>query len=261
MLAAALATLFFRQRSFVFVPSQNIMARPSDIGVAYDDVILRCASGARLHCWLLPGARSGKLFILLPGSIGNISHELATAGFLLDFGASLLMVDYPGYGRSAGRPNESGWYEAAEAAWNFATTEAGFEKKDILLFGRSLGCAPALDLARRHQCGGVVFHSGFTSVADLAARRFWLLPARWFCYVRMNTLGRIENCRSPILFLHPESDEVVSRDNIRRVYDRARCPKLFVSVRGGHYSSQWQSTPGIGEHFRTLMKGDTLRWN
>src|SRR5262245_47192302 len=113
---AGYGTLFFLQRSVVFVPSHDILARPSDIGAAYNDVILHCTSGVRLHCWLVPGAGTGKLFILLPGSIGNISHELATASFLRDFGASLLMVDYPGYGRSEGRPNESGWYEAAEAA-------------------------------------------------------------------------------------------------------------------------------------------------
>lgn len=252
--------LFFRQRHMVFMPSRNIIATPADIGEPFDEVRLRCKSGPVIHCWFIPGRRNGKLFIVFPGSIGNISHELATAEFLLSLGASLLMVEYPGFGRSQGEVSESGWHESAEAAWNFARTEAGFSGDSVALFGRSLGCVPALELASRQPCAGVIFHSGFTSVPDLAFHRYWPVPVHWFCYISMDTRARAANCALPILFIYPESDEIVPLKNIRAVFDCARSPKLFVTTRGSHYGNRWLSTEGVAKPFVELLEGRTAAW-
>src|SRR5919108_1334939 len=109
--------MFFRQSRIVFKPSRELLGSPSDHGLAFEDVYLPLPNGVRVHGWWIPLDDSGKLVLCFPGSIGNISHELTTASFLRRAGANVLIVDYPGFGRSEGRPSESGCYLAASAAW------------------------------------------------------------------------------------------------------------------------------------------------
>src|SRR6266849_5645552 len=96
--AAALLglSIFARQGRIVFKPAPVLLLDPSDLSLEFEDVSLRLANGVRIHGWWLQREGSRKLFLLLPGSIGNISHELKTVAFLRDLGANVFIIDYPG---------------------------------------------------------------------------------------------------------------------------------------------------------------------
>src|SRR5688572_17979995 len=67
-------------------------------------------------------------------------------------GASLIVIDYRGYGWSTGRPLASAILPDAEIAANALPDildEAGPTTSPLFLFGRSLGSAPAIHLARQ----------------------------------------------------------------------------------------------------------------
>src|SRR5262245_62200403 len=107
----------------VFKPSRSLLGDPSVLGLPFEDIFLRLPNDTRVHGWWIPCEGSRKLMLCLIGSIGNISHELNTVAFLRSLGSNVLMIDYPGFGRSEGRPTENGCYLAADAAWHFATRE------------------------------------------------------------------------------------------------------------------------------------------
>jgi fermentation-respiration switch protein FrsA (DUF1100 family) len=48
------------------------------------------------------------------------------------------------------------------------------------------------------------------------------------------SIAKVEQVHSPMLFLHSPEDEIVPYEDGHRLYDRARPPKRFVDVRGGH---------------------------
>ncbi|MCH7995733.1 MAG: alpha/beta hydrolase, partial [Planctomycetes bacterium] len=75
------------------------------------------------------------------------------------------IVGYRGYGRSSGNPGEDGL--DAEAAWRYLTETRGEWPDRIVLFGRSLGGAVAIELARRHNPAALVVESTFTNLVEV----------------------------------------------------------------------------------------------
>ena len=189
-----LSRLFIRQNSIVFRPSAPLDRTPADCGVRYDEVRLSGSDGSRLRAWWLPAEQSEQVVVYFHGSGGNLSLELPVVRFLAALGVNALLVEYPGYGGDGGRPSERGCYLAGEAAWEFVVRRRGFAAEQVILFGMSLGAAVATYLAAGRRCGGLVIHSGFTSVPDLAARLYPYLPVRPFCRTRMDNLRRIGRC-------------------------------------------------------------------
>src|SRR5579862_3192966 len=93
-----------------------------------EDITLYSADGTKLHAWWLPGSdRSAGAILHAHGNGGNISHRGHFAAALQKaIGAGVLMFDYPGYGRSEGKPSEEGCYAAGEASFNWLTANAKF---------------------------------------------------------------------------------------------------------------------------------------
>lgn len=82
------------------------------------------------------------------------------------------MVEYRGYGLSTGAPTEKGIYSDARAAIDYLYTRHDLDLNQIVLFGRSLGGAVAIDVAadpeynQKLMC--VILENTFTSIPDMA---------------------------------------------------------------------------------------------
>jgi uncharacterized protein len=246
-------TLFVRQRWIVFKPSREFTGVPSDLRLPYEDIRLTTASGMRIYGWCLEPSDSSKFIIYFAGSIGNISHELSTVAFLVSLGAAVAIVDYPGFGRSGGHPSERGCYEAAEAVWNYAVTLRRRKPEDIILFGRSLGAAVAAWLAARCPCSALVCQGGFTSIPDVAAGAYPVVPARYFCYIRFNTREHLRRCNCPVLVLHSEADTVIPFRHGLKLFEAASEPKQLLRLYGNHYGNEWQVTPALSQALRAFL--------
>ena len=157
------------------------------------------------------------------GSILPLLREYNRRGF------SVLAYDYPGYGRSTGRASEAGAYAAIDACYRYLKTDQGLTPGAIVLYGRSLGSGPTLDLASRERVGGVILENAFVS-AFRVMTRIRLLP--WDKFGNERKIGRVD---SPILVIQAEQDEVVGYWHGPRLFDAASEPKDFWSVAGaGH---------------------------
>lgn len=262
--AAAIAILlcgglYFRQYSLVFRPGPPLSRTPLDVRMAFEDVWLPIRRDIRVHGWWIPGPNGGKAAIFFHGNGRNLAHELPTLGYLHALGTNVLAIDYPGFGDSSGKARESNCYRTAEACWRYVG-QRGFRPEDVIVFGQSLGTGIATHLAAAQPCGGLVFHSGFTSVPDLAASRWPYLPVRYFCHTRMRSADRIARCRCPLLVLHSESDEVVSFHHGLKVHERHPGPKRLVRLQGGHDSLLWLENPEVAEAWRELLSGRAKQW-
>ncbi len=219
----------------VFQPTRGVDLRPEALGIEAEDVALQSGDGVRLHAFLLPGNPPGRRSLLfLHGNAGNASHRLPNAAALAQLGADVLLLDYRGYGLSEGRPSEAGVIADARAALGYLMRSRGAPRERIVLFGRSLGGAIAVALAKEGPLGGVILESTFSSLSDLArsvAGPLGSLLVRG----RFDSLARIPAVRSPLLFFHGDRDEIVDFGLGRRLYEAAPAPKTFEVIRGaGH---------------------------
>ena len=86
------------------------------------------------------------------GNGGNLTHRGRLAGNLHNsLGAGVLLFDYPGYGKSSGKPTEPGCYAAGDAAYKWLVEEKKIAANRIILCGESLGGGTAVELATKHE--------------------------------------------------------------------------------------------------------------
>ena len=252
--------LYVGQSALVFRPARPLRWTPAARGLSFDDVFLACADGVRVHGWWLPGKDAARAVLFLHGTTGNLSTELEKVEFLASLGLAVLAVDYPGYGRSDGRPSAAGCVSAARAGWRFLAGQ-GYGPGDVIIYGWSLGTAPAAALAGRERPGGLVLHGAFTSLADVIAGRYWFLPPlRPFIRLRMECLDGVRRCASPLLLLHAADDRLVPVVHARRLSEAAAGPRRLEIFPGPHDSALWRVRPGVHEAWRELIDGRIERW-
>ena len=229
--------LFIMQPRLLYypdMPGRELEATPGDVGLAYEDVALQTRDDVRLHAWFIPVERPRATVLFCHGNAGNISHRLDSIRLLHSLGLQVLIFDYRGYGRSEGAASEKGSYRDVDAAWRYLVDVRGLPEDRIILFGRSLGAAVAADLASRTRPAAVIMESAFTSVPDMAAGIYPWLPVRLLSRYRYDNLDKITQISAPLLLVHSRQDEIIPFAHGERLFERAREPKQFLEINGGH---------------------------
>jgi fermentation-respiration switch protein FrsA (DUF1100 family) len=230
----ALAAMARPADRLVYFPSRELDGgTPAVYGLAYQEVNLTAADGVALHAWWVPAPAARRAILFLHGNAGNISHRLDKLAVLAGLDASVLLLDYRGYGRSSGTPEEAGTYADADAAYAWLRRR-GIAPEAIVLYGESLGGPIAANLAARQPVGGLVLESAPTSILGVAQHHYPLLPVSWFLSARYDGLSRMSAVRAPVLILHSRRDEIVPFAMAEALYAAAAEPKRLVRLDGGH---------------------------
>ena len=235
-------------RHFIFFPSKDLIATPADVGLDFEEVVFPASDGVKLHGWYVPGEGDTTL-LWFHGNAGNVSHRV---DYLLrlhrHLAASVFIFDYRGYGRSEGSVSEEGTYLDAEGALAYLRSPQGpAPSHRLVLLGRSLGCAVAVEMATRHQVDAMILEAPFTSIRGMAKLAYPYLPAgavlRLF-NARYDSLSKIRNIHIPLLVMHGELDEIIPFEAGRELFDAANEPKRFHTI------------PGAGHNDTYLVGGD-----
>ncbi len=178
--------------------------------------------------------------------------------------ANILLVEYRGYGNSAGVPSEHGFKLDARAALEFIRTRPDLDPKRIFVFGRSLGGAVTLWLANEYPdyiCAAIVENT-FTSIQDMAITllkrvvdpKWFEKPLRLFLAVFMTSHWRsidvVPTIRVPLMFISGLSDELVPPAQMTELY-QAVAPDVYKFI---------HTVPG-GEHNTTFYQGGELYYD
>jgi fermentation-respiration switch protein FrsA (DUF1100 family) len=218
----------------IFQPSPGIDYAPAQLGIDAEEIRLTTEDGVRIHAFYLPApGGASRALLFLHGNAGNASHRLPNAALLAGLGVDVLLLDYRGYGVSEGTPSEAGVYADARAGLAWLVEERGFPTERIVLFGRSIGGAVAVDLAQDRPLAGVVLESTFSSLRALA--RGFAGPLGGLLVRGFDSEAKIARARAPLLFFHGDRDEIVDFSLGRALFDLAPSPKAFETLRGaGH---------------------------
>jgi fermentation-respiration switch protein FrsA (DUF1100 family) len=230
-----LLVLMLFENSQVYHPVRALQDWQTPPVADIQDVSLLSADGTRLHAWWLPCPGSKSALLYLHGNAGNLSHRgssLVKIREVLHVG--VLIVDYPGFGKSEGKPSEAGCYAAGQASYDWLVQEQKIDPKQILLFGASLGGGVAVELASRQDHRALILIKTFTSLPDVGQHIFPWLPVRWVMRNRFDNLGKITQCQRPVFFGHGTSDELIPYSQGRKLFEAANQPKEFFVLEGGH---------------------------
>ncbi|MCK6556742.1 alpha/beta hydrolase [Candidatus Binatia bacterium] len=220
---------------FIFYPDRVLIGTPAAMGVRFEDIEFPAADGTKLHGWFVRGTRPETL-LWFHGNAGNISHRIEPLRLLIEnVGANVFMVDYRGYGRSAGSPSEAGVYSDARGALAYLRGRSDVAADGIVYFGQSLGSGVAIELATHDPPRGLILETPFTSVRAMAST-LMPLPVGFLLPNAFDNLGRIRGLRIPKLFIHGDADEIVPYAQGRELYAAAPAPKAFATIRGAQHN-------------------------
>jgi fermentation-respiration switch protein FrsA (DUF1100 family) len=240
------------ERYFIYFPARGLEGDPSHWGLAFEDVFLTTSDRVQLHGWFVPG-RQDVTWLWLHGNAGNISHRLENLRLLHDeLGINVFILDYRGYGRSEGTPSERGTYLDAEAAVAYLRSRPDVAHDRIIYFGRSLGAAVAVELATRHRPLALILESPFPSVPFMARRTYPFLPVWPLLRTRYDSLTKIGNVQVPLLVLHGDRDSIVPIEAGKKLFDAAREPKQFYTIRGADHNDTY--VVGGRDYFAALAR-------
>jgi uncharacterized protein len=238
------------ERSLLFypVPSHGDSNR-QPMGLDAENAHFQSADGTKLHGWYLRHPDPRAVVLFCHGNAGNISHRAGLLKILHQrVGVSAMIFDYRGYGHSEGTPTEAGVMADARAARKWLAQRAGIAEDRIVLMGRSIGGAVAVDLASSDGAVGLVLESTFSSVPDVAAKLYPLLPVRLLMRSKFDSAAKIGRYHGPLLQSHGDADRVVPYKLGRRLHAAANSPKQFVVIPGGDHND-----PQTTEYYDALV--------
>lgn len=235
---------------FVFYPVSGFDGSPGEIGLKAEDIYFRTDDKTKLHGWFFPGQEGLPVMLFCHGNAGNISHRLDNIKFLLDRGLPVFIFDYRGYGKSGGRPSEGGLYRDGLAAYDFLVNEKSIPGEMILIFGRSLGAAVAIEIALNRKIRALIIESAFTSSKGMAQTLFpfnlisFLLPPHY------NNREKIARIKVPKLMIHGEDDDIVPFYMAQELFGAAQPPKYFYPIKNAGHNDTYLI--GGRPYFETL---------
>ena len=249
---AAVGVLALQEQRILFQPSRLLRAEPSDFGLPAEELWVTTRDGVVLHGWWI-NSSSEAVVVWYHGNAGNIADRLDNARWFVDtLDVGIVLVDYRGYGQSDGTPSEAGVYLDGLAIYD-EVRQRGVGADDVVLFGRSLGAAVALEVASERSARAVVLEAAFSSVPALARSHYWFVP-RAAVRTRMDNVSKIGALDLPMLLLHGDRDAVVPLDHARRLRaaagDRVR---LHVIAGAGHNDTYLVGGEPYDEAWRAFL--------
>jgi fermentation-respiration switch protein FrsA (DUF1100 family) len=235
----------------IFQPSPGVDLTPEALGIEAESVFLESEDGVRIHAFYLPSPGATRSLLFLHGNAGNASHRLPNAADLAALGTDVLLLEYRGYGLSEGRADEKGVYADARAGLEHLRTSRACPPGRIVVFGRSLGGAVAVDLAANRPLAGVILESTFTSIADVA-RAAVGIPFGRLIGRRFPAEEKITRVRCPILFFHGDRDRIIPFELGRRLFEAAPEPKAFETISGAGHNDT--TLVGGTEYYRRIRR-------
>ena len=234
--AAIVLLLFVFQSRLLYFPDigRDVSTTPRAAGLEFEEVWLDVEPGVRLHGWFVPRVQPKGVALVLHGNAGSIALRIDWLRMFHELGYASFVIDYRGYGRSTGSPNEQGTYADAQAAWDYLVRTRRWWPSDIVVLGESLGGAIAASLVARTAPRALILQSAFTSVPDVAAKVYPIFPVRWISRFRYETRAYLREISAPVLVAHSRGDEIIPFSHGQALYEQAREPKRFIELSGGH---------------------------
>lgn len=228
--------LMWRETSMLYYPDRNLTQTPESARMAFEDLQLKTVDGVQIHGWFIPAPARGTNWtvLLFHGNAGNIGDRLEKIAILRELGCDVCIIDYRGYGRSAGEPEEAGTYRDAQAAYDYLTQQRHVPAARLIVYGESLGSGVAVELATRVPVAGVIMDEPFTSIGDVAQKMIPILPIRYLVRNKYDNLGKIGRINAPLLVFHSHEDELFPYSYSERLVAAAREPKRLIALNGGH---------------------------
>jgi fermentation-respiration switch protein FrsA (DUF1100 family) len=228
--------LFLMQRHILF-PRHLVAtdhAAIKDIS-GVEKIWLNTTSG-NIETWFMPAITDrganfpAPALIFAHGNAELIDYGIEELKAFTHLGVNVLLVEYPGYGRSEGKPSQKSITEVLVTAYDTLITRKDVNPSKIIFYGRSIGGGAICALAAKRVPAALILMSTFTSVRSYALKH--LVPG-FLIRDPFDNLAVVASYAGPVLIIHGKQDELIPYKHGLTLYRAAKNGKL-ISYECGH---------------------------
>jgi fermentation-respiration switch protein FrsA (DUF1100 family) len=223
--------LFSVQRSFMY-PRRYAQPLQEPIQIENMEKVWLQTSRGKVEAWYIPAgspsdSRSGKRPAVLFSHGNGELIDYCVYEFLpyTTIGIDLFLIEYPGYGRSEGRPSQRAITETFTTAYDWLVRNKNVDSTKILAHGRSVGGGVACDLAKKRNIRALILQSTFTDAKQFA--RGYLLPG-FLIRDKFDNVRMLVNFDGPVLIMHGKYDEMIPYKNGVKLSEAAKKSRLVT---------------------------------
>jgi len=214
------------QRNLLYHPNENNYAN-DQLLVPIEKISIKNKDNINLKAWYYKkDLNNYKTILFLHGNAGSLANRIHKINHFKDINVNFLLLSWRGFNGNKGKPTEKGLYEDARSAVQWLSDQ-GIEKKDIIIYGESLGTGIASEIAQNKKYAGIILESPFTSMIDAGYDKYPFLPVKLLLKDKYESNKKIKNIKSPILIMHGRIDNIVPFYMGKKMYELANEPKYF----------------------------------
>ena len=211
------ALMFVLQRRMAFPGTSRDSPRPTASAPPDVTQVWLEASFGRVEAWFFSAERAAgaerpeghvptPTIIFAHGNGELIEDWQSEMERLAAAGLNALLVEFPGYGHSRGKPSRSTLRETFILAFDWLAARDDVDADRIVAYGRSLGGGVAGDLALNRPIGALVLQSTFSSASAIAREMF--VPG-FLVRDRFDNRRAVSDFSGPVLLMHGLRDDVI----------------------------------------------------
>lgn len=180
------------------------------------------------------------------GMVSNSGDKLLAPNY------HLLVMDYPGYAKSGGTPNEASFKDMAKAAMEYALSREEVDRDKIVLMGWSLGTGSAAYLASVYDAAGLILLAPFYNGTDLVngfIHGQMDIPDRFYTNLPTllvsNKFPSNEYARKvdePTLIIAAKEDRMINHEQAERLSREFKNARYHL-IEGSHSSVTYETEP------------------
>lgn len=161
-------------------------------------------------------ANSDKIVLFSHGNATDIGYNLHFMQAINNQNLNVLAYDYQGYGLSnpKANPTEAKTYQDIQRAYDYIVNKLNYKPENIIIFGRSLGCAPSIDLAAKNKIGGLIIEAPFVSAYRVKTK------FQFFYSDKYPNIKKIPQVTAPTLIIHGTQDPVIPIWHGKTIYNK-----------------------------------------
>ncbi|MBD3392742.1 MAG: alpha/beta fold hydrolase [Chitinivibrionales bacterium] len=216
-------------------PAPNV--RVAEPPVGFEEVVLSLSSGQTVSCWhlldpALPETAPALLYLHGNGENLETMRLSGTLESLVNLKMHVLALDYPGYGKSGGKPSEESLAEACDSALAWLAGQYATCRR--IVCGWSLGAAAGIGVAARNpgSVDGLIAMSAWTSLVDVASRFYPWFLVKLLVRDQYNSLAAIGKVTCPVLLVHGRQDSLIPAQQGQKLSRAAPRLQRFVTLPG-----------------------------
>ena len=194
------------------------------------EIFIKTTDKIKLLAWYYEGDKNMPILVYFHGNSFDIGERAYRIKRYNDAGFSTLLVSWRGFSGNDGNPTEDNLYLDGNATIDWVLKNTKFKIEDIVNYGESLGSGVAVELNLKYEFLCTVLEAPFTSIADVANKRYKIYPTKYLVKDKFDNLSKIDQIKSPILIISGLRDEVVPHSHSIMLFNKANNLKksLFV---------------------------------